>query len=130
MIGVIVSSRLHRSPSPSARLLAWALGLALLLPAAQAFTIWHQVGHATGAAHAGRPQAHTGSANDPATSSGVACAICLTCAAVGAGGLPSALPATPACGHTHAVPATGPIEGHRPVYRAAYRSRAPPLPLR
>jgi hypothetical protein len=102
--------------------LGWLLGLALLLPMAQLASAWHGVAHlrAEVAADDGGKQAQ-GAAH---------CELCLLAAAVGGGALPSLSPSLALPAARHAAPAPEPAALRAAAPALAYRSRAPPPPLR
>ncbi|MCL1960675.1 MAG: hypothetical protein FWG56_02580 [Desulfovibrionaceae bacterium] len=104
----------------------WLLGLLLALPLAQSMAVWHAVSHLGG-------PGELGAQAKPAPRDGVplphnkVCELCLTAAAIDAGGLPAmamtlsfAAPDAQAC-----VPAPEVAAWATPP-AAAYRSRAPP----
>ena len=102
--------------------LGWLLGLALLLPMAQLASAWHGVAHvrAEAGVHAGGQQA-PGAAH---------CELCLIAAAVAGGALPSRSPSLAPTPARHAAPEPAATGLHAAAPSLAYRSRAPPLPLR
>ena len=97
--------------------LAWLLGLALLLPAAQFAAAWHGVSHLRAAA---------GVQDEGKSAPGEHCGLCLVASALGGVGLPSASQA-PAAPDVRDVAPAAPVPGVRLARPApAYRSRAPP----
>jgi hypothetical protein len=104
------------------RHLAWLLGLALLLPLAQLVSVGHGYAHVRSEA----PAQHEGKQAPGAAH----CGQCLAAAAIAGGALasPSLLPALRPARHAPPRPAA---QAACCAWRTpAYRSRAPPLPLR
>lgn len=99
--------------------LLWLIAWALVLPVAQSVVTWHAYSHAAvggGIAEADGSAAHT-----------LQCGLCVTGAAVAAGGFAAApICHSPSQGDLPTIPIAQPLPfGSSPTL--AYRSRAPPL---
>lgn len=112
--------RFTRLPSLSPRRLAWLLALVLLLPLAQTAASWHLLSHA-------RTESSKPASDDYGAHEGH-CTLCLTAAALTAGG---ALPVQSLAPPPIALPAEArqisstPVRFSRPL--RPYESRAPPF---
>ncbi|MBI3368370.1 MAG: hypothetical protein HY021_07970 [Burkholderiales bacterium] len=98
--------------------LLWLVWLALLVPAAQSAATWHAFSHAS--AETSAP------GDDPSSPALSNCDLCLTAAAIGAGGLLAAPSQPPPSAARHALEPAA-LVGVWPSRPAlAYLSRAPP----
>ena len=102
--------------------LAWLIGLALLVPLAQAAATWHVFSHLDANA--------SQRGDDPSSPRTDVCDLCVAAAAVGDGGPAPAVHALVLLGFTETLaPATVVARWLSPA-SAGYSSRAPPLSLR
>jgi len=104
--------------SPSRRHLVALLWLALILPMAQAASLWHGLSHTIASAHAGD--------RDPYATQALHCDLCPAADAVAGGALPVAAPALRPSLAENSVPQDAVDQLWSAPVALAYLSRAPP----